>query len=78
MFFVIFKRKKTREMDTLIIKTKKSGNAEFILELVKRLGEEGKILSKEEQEDILLGQIMEAEITGEDVSKASILKKLRE
>jgi hypothetical protein len=65
-------------MDTLIINTKKSGNAELILELVKRLGEEGKILSKEEQEDFFLGQIMDTEITGRDVSKTSILKKLRE
>ena len=65
-------------MDTIIINTKKSGNADLIMELVKKLGEEGKILSKEEQEDFLLGQIMESEMTEKDVSKASILKKLRE
>ncbi len=63
-------------MDTLIINTKKSGNAELILELVKKLGEEGKILSQEEQEDFLLGRIMEAESTGKDVSKEAILKQL--
>lgn len=63
-------------MDTLIINTKKSGNAEFILELVKKLGEEGKILSKEEQEDFLLGKIMEAERTGKDVSREAIFKQL--
>ena len=63
-------------MDTLIINTKKSGNAELILELVRKLGEEGKILSKEEQEDFLFGQIMEAENTGKDVSKEEILKQL--
>jgi hypothetical protein len=63
-------------MDTLIINTKNSGNAERILELVKKLGEEGKILSKEEQEDFLLGEIMEADNTGKDVSKKIILKGL--
>ncbi|MCC8360098.1 hypothetical protein [Salinimicrobium sediminilitoris] len=63
-------------METLIINTKNSGNAERILELVKKLGEEGKILSKEEQEDFLLGKIMEAENTGKDVGKEAILKEL--
>ena len=63
-------------MDTLIINIKKSGNAELILELVKKLGEEGKILSKEEQEDFLLGKIMEVEKTGKEVSKEAILKQL--
>jgi hypothetical protein len=41
-----------------------------------KLGEEGKILSKEEQEDFLLGEIMEAENTEKDVSKKTILKGL--
>lgn len=63
-------------MDTLIINTKKPGNAEVILELVKKLGEEGKILSKEEQEDFLLGKIMEAERIGKDVSREAIFKQL--
>lgn len=63
-------------MDTLIINTKNSENAELILELVKRLGEEGKILTREEQEDFLLGKIMENENSGKDVSKEAILKQL--
>lgn len=56
----------------------KSGNAEFILELVEKLGEEGKILNNQEQEDFLLGNIMATEITGKDVSNSSIMKKLRD
>ena len=63
-------------METLIINTKNSGNAEPIPELVKKTWEEGKILSKEEQEDFLLGEIMEAENTGKNVSKETILKGL--
>lgn len=64
-------------METLIINTKKNGNAEFILELVKKLGETGKLLSKEEQEDFLLGSIMKAEKIGETVSRDSIFGKLK-
>jgi hypothetical protein len=64
-------------METLIINTKHNGNAKFILELVKKLGEEGKILSDEQQEDYFLGALMNQEKTGVKVSRATIFKKLR-
>lgn len=64
-------------MDTLIINTKNAGNAKLLLELVKKLGEKGKILSKQEQEDFLLGNIIKAEKTGKTVSRDAIMKKLK-
>lgn len=64
-------------MDTLIINTKKEGNAKLLLELAKKLGERGKILNKNDQEDFLLGNIIKAEKTGKNVSRETIIKKLR-
>lgn len=64
-------------METIIINTRKSGNAKFILELVEKLGESGKILNKQEQEDFLLGNLMQTEKTGKTVSRATIFKKLK-
>ena len=64
-------------MDTLIINTKDSANAKLILELVKRIGEKGKILSQIQQEDILMGNIMMEEKTGKTVSRNTIMKKLK-
>jgi len=64
-------------MDTLIINTKNPGNAKLLLELVERLGEKGKILNKQEQEDFLLGNILMAEKTGITVSRETIMKKLK-
>jgi hypothetical protein len=64
-------------METIIINTRKSGNAKFILELVEKLGENGRILNKEEQEDFLLGSLMQTEKTGKTVSRATIFKKLK-
>ncbi|WP_281238145.1 hypothetical protein [Flavobacterium praedii] len=64
-------------MDTLIINTKNTSNAKFILELAKKLGEEGKILSQEQQEDYFLGAMMNQEKTGIKVSRSTIFKKLK-
>ena len=65
------------EMDTLVITTKNSENAKLLLQLVKKLGEKGKILNKQEQEDFLLGNIIKAEKTGKTVSRDTIMKKLK-
>ena len=65
-------------METLIINTKKEGNAKFILELIQKIGETGRLLTKTEQEDFLLGELMLKEKTGKKVSKATILKTLRQ
>ena len=64
-------------METIIINTKKSGNAKFIMQLVDKLGEEGKILTGSEQEDFLLGAKMQQEKTGKNVTRDTIFKKLR-
>ncbi len=63
-------------METLLINTRDSSNAKFILELVKKLGEEGEILSAEQQEDYFLGAMMLNEKTGEKVSRNKIFEKL--
>ncbi|OYU83606.1 MAG: hypothetical protein CFE24_10475 [Flavobacterium sp. BFFFF2] len=64
-------------METLIINAKNASSAKFILELVTKLGESGKILSKEEKEDFFLGSLMDAEKTNEKVSRETIFKKLK-
>jgi len=65
-------------METIIINTKTSGNAKFILDLVKKLGETGRMLTKTQQEDFLLGELMLRERTGKKVSKSEILKTLQQ
>ena len=64
-------------METVIINTKDSKTAKFILELAKKIGENGKILSSSEQEDFLLGSIMNSEKINKTISRKAILKKLR-
>ncbi len=64
-------------METLIINTKNSANAKFILELTKKLGEKGKILNFEQQEDYFLGAMISIEKTGIKVSRNEIFEKLK-
>ena len=64
-------------METVIINTKDSKTAKFILELAKKIGENGKILSSSEQEDFFLGSIMNSEKTGEIITREAVFKKLR-
>ena len=64
-------------METLIITTKNANNAKFILELVQKLGESGKILNVEEKEDFFLGALMNIEKTNKKVSRETIFKKLK-
>ena len=64
-------------MTTILINTKENSNAKFILELVAKLGEQGKILKATEQEDFLMGAYIKAEKTGKTVSRETIFKKLK-
>ena len=64
-------------METVIINTKNVSSAKFILELVQKLGERGKILNLEEKEDIFLGALMNVEKTDKKVSRETIFKKLK-
>lgn len=63
-------------METLLINTKNSSNAKFILELAKKLGENGKILNFEQQENYFLGAMILNEKTGVKVSREEIFEKL--
>lgn len=63
-------------METILINTKNTANAKFILELAKKLGEKGKILNFEQQEDYFLGSMIANEKTGVKVSRNEIFEKL--
>ncbi len=64
-------------METIIINTKDKSTAKLIVELVKKLGEKSKVLTDEQQEDFLFGQLMKSEKTGTKVTRNTIFKKLR-
>ncbi len=63
-------------MATIVIDTKTDKNTKFILEFIKRIGVKGKVLTKTEKEDFLLGQIMKIQKTGKKVSRDTIIKNL--
>lgn len=54
---------KSSIMETIVINTKTNGNAKLILQLVKKMGDTAKILTKQEQEDFLHGNIVQSEKT---------------
>lgn len=64
-------------METIVINTKDKSSAKFILDLISRLGEKGRILDTEQKEDFALGMLMKKEKTGKKVSRATIFKKLK-
>lgn len=64
-------------METIVINTKDKSSAKFILDLITRLGEKGRILDTEQKEDFALGMLMKKEKTGKEVSRATINKKLK-
>ena len=64
-------------METVVMNTKNASSAKFILELVQKLGESGKIVNVEEKEDFFLGALMTEEKTNTKVSRATIFKKLK-
>jgi 4-hydroxy-3-methylbut-2-enyl diphosphate reductase IspH len=64
-------------METVIIKSKSRSNAELLVEMAKKMGDEAKLLSAEQSEDIALGLLMKKNKTGINVSKKTILKKLQ-
>ncbi len=65
-------------METIIINTKNSESSKIILDLVKKIGEKGRVLTKAEQEDFLFGELMLDERTGKKASKATIMKTLQQ
>lgn len=63
-------------METIVINTRNKDNAKLILQLIKKIGDKGKILSKTDQEDFLLGMIIQESKTGKKVDKSDVIKKL--
>ena len=65
-------------METIVIQSKSKSNAALIIELVKKIGDQAKLLTEEQTEDIALGLLMKNIRTGEDVSRDVIMKKLKQ
>jgi PHP family Zn ribbon phosphoesterase len=64
-------------MSTLVITTKSVKHKELYNLLSKQLGDEMKVLSETDKEDLALGNAMDEGRTGKFVSTKSVLKKLR-
>ena len=64
-------------MGAIIIKADKKSN-EILSELARKLGGNVLSLNDEQFEDFALGSLMDAEKTGEAVSRDSIFRKLKE
>ena len=64
-------------MEAVVINTKNASSAKFILELVQKLGESGKIVNLEEKEDFFLGALMNKGKTNTKLSRATIFLKLK-
>ncbi len=65
-------------METIVIQSKSKSNAALIIELVKKIGDQANLLTKEQTEDIALGLMMKNIRTGENVSRDEIMQKLRQ
>lgn len=64
-------------MDTIVINIQDKSNVKFILDLVKKIGEKGRVLTKTEQEDFLFAEMMAKSKTGEKVSREEIFKNFK-
>lgn len=65
-------------METIIINTQDKSNVKFILDLVKKIGEKDRVLTKAEQEDFLFGELIKKSKTGEKVSREEVFKILQQ
>ena len=63
-------------MGAIIIKADNKSN-KILSDLARKLGGNVFNLSEDQYEDLLLGQLMDSQKTGELVSRESILKKLK-
>ena len=59
-------------MATIIIQTESKSTTKLMLDLAKKLGEKGSVLSKDIEEDLIFGSMMEKAKTNKLVSKESI------
>lgn len=60
-------------MATIIIQTESKSTTKLMLDLAKKLGEKASVLSKEIEEDLIFGSMMEKAKTNKLVSKEFIL-----
>ena len=63
-------------MGAVVIKIDKKNNR-LISKLVKELGGEVVSINDEQYEDLVMGKLIDAEKTGENVSRETIMNKLR-
>jgi hypothetical protein len=63
-------------MATIIIQTESKSTTKLMLDLAKKLGEKASVLSKDIEEDLVFGSMMEKAKTNKFVSKESILNSL--
>ncbi len=64
-------------MQGLIIRSSSKENIMLLSSLAKKMGEAVKSLNTNEMEEIYLGQLMNKVKTGKNVSRATVLQKLR-
>lgn len=60
-------------MATIIIQTESKSTTKLMLDLAKKLGEKASVLSKDIEEDLIFGSMIEKAKTNKLVSKESIL-----
>ncbi|MCP9763227.1 hypothetical protein [Lacihabitans soyangensis] len=60
-------------MATIIIQTESKSTTKLMLDLAKKLGEKTSVLSKDIEEDLIFGSMIEKAKTNKLVSKESIL-----
>ncbi len=63
-------------METIVIQTQSKSTTKLLVELAKKLGEKVSVLSKDQVEDLALGEMMNTMKTGRTVSKDSIMDEL--
>jgi len=63
-------------MDTIIVTPNNLEDFEFVIDLFSKMNIKAKILSSEEKEDILLGEMMKECDRSKKVSRESIMQKL--
>lgn len=65
-------------MRTVILNADYKSDLKLLLQFAKRLGIKAKVLSNEEIENHIFGQMMKEEKTGENAGRDEIMKKLSE
>lgn len=75
--FIIFIKRKTTRMETLLLQSESKKDLKMFAELAKKVGLKTYSVSKEEMEDIGLAKAMKKGRTGEYINTAAYLKKIK-